>query len=273
MEGEIMSSTKTILVALGILAGTALACGVSVDLGTNPVGTPTFQQSGLDQVSTIVAQTLQAFTQQAPTATETPTSTPIPPTVIPPTLTVSMDTNCYAGPGTSYGFVITLHPGTIATPIGKQSSLNYWLIETPNYAGSTCWVSGIYATLTGDFTNLSEVAAPSLTTYTLSEPRSLKVSCSSQPISSSDHHHDDWHNNSSDWTVYFSWKNTEPNQSAVRVYRDGRLIATLGAHASSYTNEFRHWGHDYDVTFGVQAVNGYQVSSIVTIDVRHCLGD
>ncbi len=268
-----MSSTRRFLVAFGLLAGTALACGVSVDLGTKPAGTPTFQQSGLDQVSTMVALTLQAFTQEAPTATATPTDTPVPPTVIPPTLTVSTDTNCYAGPGTNYGFVITLHPGTIAVPVGKESSPNYWLIQTPNYAGSTCWVAGTYATLAGDFNNLPEVSAPSLVSYTLSEPKSLNVSCTSQAITSSGHHHDDWHDNSSDWTVYFTWKNTEPNQSAVRVYRNGRLIATLGAHAGSYTDEFRHEGHHTDATFGVQAVNGYRVSSIVTIDVRHCPGD
>jgi hypothetical protein len=268
-----MSSVKRLFIAFGILTGTALACSLNVDLGTTPAGTPTLRQSGLDQVSTMVAQTLQAFTQEAPTGTPTPTNTPVTPTLTPPTLTVSADTNCYAGPSTSYGFVITLHPGTIAVPVGKDASLNYWLIQTPNYPASTCWVSGTYATLTGDFNSLPEVSAPSLTSYTLSEPKSLNVSCTSQAISSSGHHHDHWDDDSSDWTVYFRWKNTEPNQSAVRVYRNGRLIATLGGHGSSYTDEFRHENHHYDVTYGVQAVNGYQVSSIVTIDVRHCPGD
>jgi hypothetical protein len=187
---------------------------------------------------------------------------------------VSADSNCYAGAGTNYGLVITLHPGTIAVPVGKATALNYWHIQTPNYPGSTCWVAGTYATLTGDFSSLpEETSTLSLISYTLSEPKSLKVSCTSEAIPPSGHHHDGWHDNSSDWTVYFSWKNTEPNQSAVRVYRNGRLLATLGGHASSYTNEFRHEGHHSEVTFGVQAVNGYQVSSIVTIDVRHCPGD
>ena len=279
--GKYMSSNQRILAAFGIIGGIVLACSASIDLGTGPTSTPhdtpTFQLSSQDQLATMVAQTLQALTQQAPTAT--PTSTPMP-TAVPPTLTVSADTNCYAGPSTNYGFVITVHPGTIVIPVGKDTAVNYWIIETPNYPGSTCWLSGVNATVTGDAASLPEETPASLTTYTLSEPKSLNVSCTSTDISSSGHHgwwgddgNSGWHDNSSDWTVYFRWRNTEPNQSAVRVYRNGYLIATLGGHGSSYTNTFRHRGHNYGVTFGVQAVNGNQVSSIVTIDVRHCSGD
>ena len=215
-----MDASKKILTAFSILAVAALACGVNVDLGTTPVSTPTFQQSGLNQMATIVAQTLQAYTQQAPTSTPTPTPTETPlPTFAVITLTVSADTNCYAGPATNYGMVITLHPGTIAVVIGKNTSANFWEIQTPNYPGSTCWLSGVYASLNGDSGNLPE-STPVPNIYTLSEPKSLSVSCSSQPITSSSHHHgwDHWghgDHDASDWTVYFHWKNTEPNQSGV----------------------------------------------------------
>jgi hypothetical protein len=291
IQVKMMSPTKRILTAFSILAVTALACGVSVDLGTTPantpLATPTLQQSSQDQLGTMVAATLQVYTQAAETlqAAATPTSTPIPPTTAPLTMTVSTDTNCYAGPSTSYGFVITVHPGTIVVVIGKDTAANYYVIETPNYPGSTCWLSGVYATLTGDASTLPEDTPSSLTTYTLSEPRSLNVSCTSTDISSSDSDWHDggwgwgwhdgntgWHDNSSDWTVNFRWKNTEPNAYAVRVYRNGWLIATLGAHGSSYTDTFRHRGHNYGVTYGVQAVKGNEVSSIVTINVNHCPG-
>jgi hypothetical protein len=273
-----MSASKSIFAAFSILVIGTLACGVNVDLGTSPAGTPTFQRSGLNQISTIVAQTLQAYTQQAPTSTPTPTPTGTPlPTFTATTLTVSADTTCYAGPATNYGMVITLHPGTIAVVIGKNTAANYWEIQVPNYPGSLCWLSGVSASVSGDSSNLPE-ATPVPNIYTLSEPKSLNVSCSSQPISSSSHHHswDHWDHgdhNASDWTVYFHWKNTEPNQTGVRVYRNGRLVATLGGHASSYTDEFRHENHHYTATMGVQAFNGSAVSSIVTIDVRHCSGD
>src|ERR1700690_1142907 len=127
--GECMHSNKRIIAAFSIFAVTVLACGVSFDLGTSPASipsnTPTLQQSYQDQLATIVAATLEALTAEAPTAT--PTSTPAP-TAIPPTLSVSADTNCYAGPATSYGFVITVHPGTIVVGMGKNSAENYYVI-------------------------------------------------------------------------------------------------------------------------------------------------
>jgi hypothetical protein len=264
-----MSSPIKILTAFGLLASTALACSLTLDLGTTPVSSPTPQLSGLDHVSTMVMQTLQAFTQQAPTATPTPTVTPTGtplPTFSAPVLTVSVDTKCYTGPGTTYGLVITVHPGTIAVPVAKETSANYWVIETPNYPGSTCWLSGEYATVTGGTDNLPEVFAPAESAYTLSEPKSLNISCTSQAISSTDE-------DASLWTVEFRWKNTDPDQTGVRVYRNGRQIATLGAHATSFFDSFHHFHHRFEVTYGVQVFKGFAVSSIVTIEVRHCPGE
>jgi hypothetical protein len=263
-----MTSSRKLLVALSILTAVALACGMSFDLGTKPAASSTSTISGLDQVSTVVAQTLQAYTQQAPTPTLTVTVTPTPVFSM-LTLTVSADTDCTSGPGSSFSLVITLHPGTIAVPVGRDTVDNFWLIETPNNPGSTCWVPGVYASVTGDVSRLPEAtpSAAAAVTYTLSEPRSLNVSCSSQAVSSSHEHH-----NEAIWTVDLRWKNTEPNAYWVLVYRNGRQIARLGPHGTSITDEFRH-ERRRTVTYGVQAIKGSEVSSIVTIDVRHCPGD
>ena len=261
-----MASILKVLTAFCLLAGT-LACSLTLDLGTQPASTATPSLSGLDHVSTMVRQTLQVLTQQAPTSTptptETPTSTPVP-TFIAPVLTVSKDTSCTTGPGTTSGVVRILHPGTVAVPVAKDTPVNYWVINTPNYLGSTCWVSGTYATVTGDSSILPEVSAPAVSSYTLSEAKALNISCTSQDGSSSDPH------DTSIWTVFFRWKNTDPNQTGVRVYRNGRQIATLGAHATSFEDSFHHFRRHSDVTYGVQAFNSSQVSSIVTIKVRHC---
>jgi hypothetical protein len=221
----------------------------------------------------MVAQTLQAFTQQALSAS--PTKTPLPaasatPSNMPmsPTLSVSAATNCYAGPSSNYGFVITIRPGTIATVLGKDTADNYWIIDTPGYPGTVCWLSGQYAQVSGDTGNLPAPATPLASIYTLSEPRNLRISCSSETISDPD---DDWWHDASEWTVDFRWTNTEPDQTGVRVYRNGRLIATLGSHASSYTDIFfQHGRHHFAVTYGVQAFKSGAVSSIVTTEVRHC---
>ena len=261
-----MTALKRFLALSPILALAMAACSVTIDLGTQPL-------SGRDKASTMVAQTLQAFTQQAlsavptntplPTPTTTPSNTPMP-----ATLSVSAATNCYAGPSSNYGFVITIRPGTIATVLGKDTADNYWIIDTPGYPGTLCWLSGQYAQVSGDTGNLPAPATPLASIYTLSEPRNLRVSCSSETISDPDG--EGWHDES-EWTVDFRWTNTEPDQTGVRVYRNGRLIATLRGHASSYTDIFfQHGRHHYTVTYGVQAFKSGAVSSIVTTEVRRC---
>lgn len=264
---------KRQLAVFCILALGMLACSVTFDLGTQPASTQTSQLSGLEQVSTMVAQTLQAFTQEALSAT--PTNTPMPTatattakTSVPPTLSVSVATNCYAGPSTNYGFVITIYPGISVIVVGKDTADNYWIIDVPNYPGTICWLSGQYASVAGDTSNLSVPVTPAISIYTLSEPRSLHVSCSSQALSSTPE--PEWWENASQWTVVFRWTNTDNDQTGLRVYRNGRLIVTLRERATSYTDTFIHSARHRDVTYGVQAFNNSEVSSIVTIEVGHC---
>ena len=267
-----MTPIKRFLALFCALALAMLACGITVDLGTP-------QPFSQDKVSSMVAQTLQAFTQEAlsatpvntplATATATPTATPTN-TSVPPTLSVSVATNCYAGPNTNYGFVITIYPGTTATVVGKDAADNYWIIDVPNYPGTLCWLSGQYTSVSGDTSNLSAPATPAISIYTLSEPRNLRVACTSQSFSGTPGPR--WHN-VSQWTVVFRWTNTDADQTGVRVYRNGWRVATLGRHATSYTDTFfLDWHHDWhhDVTYGVQAFNSTAVSSIVTINVGHC---
>ena len=181
-------------------------------------------------------------------------------------MSVSVATTCYGGPSDHYGRVITIRPGTVATVRGRDAVDNYWIIEAPGYPGTLCWLSGENAQLTGDVSNVPAPATPLPSIYTLSEPRNLHVSCSSETISDPD---DDWEE--TQWAVDFRWTNSEPDQTAVRVFRNGRLIATLGPHARSYLDVFvAHQHRHYSVTYGVQAYSYNAVSSIVTVDVRHC---
>lgn len=219
---------------------------------------PTQGLSSQDQLGTMVAQTLQALTQQAASATPTNTATPTymtTPTNIaaPATLSVSASTDCYTGPSTHYGRVTTLYPGMTVTIVGKDTPDNYWVINVPNYPGTVCWLSGQYASVTGDTNNVPVPATPI-------------ASNSSEPPSGTP---EAWSHNPSEWAVMLRWVSTDPDQTAVRVYRNNRHIATLGAHASVYTDVFLHNWH-WDVTYGVQAVNSSEVSSIVTVEVDHC---
>ena len=217
-----MATIKKLLVLFCILTLVTLACGVTADLGTSPSSTPTNQLTNMDQVSTMVAQTLQALTQEAllatpaytptPVATATPTNTPVP-----PTLSVSVATNCYAGPSTSYGFVITIYPGTTVTVVGKDTGDNYWIIDVPGYPGTLCWLSGQYASISGDTSDLSAPATTAASIYTLDEPTNLRVSCHRQvfptPTPGGSWSGHGWHGGPV--TVSLHWRNTDPDQTGV----------------------------------------------------------
>ena len=240
-------NVKKLLVLFCILALAMLACGVTVDLGTSsPASTPTPTSSGPDQVSTMVAQTLGAFTQEALLATPADTSTPTPTatitnTPLPPTLSVGVATNCYAGPSTSYGFVITIYPGTSVTVVGKDIADNYWVIDVPGYPGTVCWLSGQYASVSGDTVDLS-APATTVILYALSSPDDLRISCSrpasppgfphTWPGTPWPHHSGNGWQGGHDWqggggSVVFRWRNTDPDQTGIWVYRDGYRVATL----------------------------------------------
>ena len=159
-----------------------VACSVTVDLGASPSSTPTQQDTDVNQVSTRVAQTLQASMQTAlfassansatPAVTATASSTPMP-----PTLSVGVATNCYTGPNANYAFVITIRPGTTVTVVGRDTADNYWIIDAPGYPGTICWLSGQYASISGDTSNLSAPATP-VPPYTLAEPANPDGWCS-----------------------------------------------------------------------------------------------
>jgi hypothetical protein len=250
---------KSLLILFASLALTAMACSWSVDLGAS-------KNLGPEVVPTLVEQTMEALRQKAapPTATSTATPAPTPtPTNAPEpsSLSVSTATTCYGGPSSNYGRVITIYPGMMVAVSGRDTPDNYWIVEVPGYPGSLCWLSGQYAQVTGDTAALPVPATPLASRYTLSEPRNLRVSCTSE--AEEDEH-------GSDWTVVFRWTNTEPDQTGVRVFRNGRQIATLGPHRGSYTDSFFHRDHHRGVTYGVQVFNSAAMSSIVTINVHHC---
>lgn len=265
-----MAPLKRSLALLCVLTLLMLACSVTVDLGSWPFGTSTAQLPLQDRVATSVAQTMQALTQTAQSAT--PANTPLPTATatattaaVPATLSVSVATNCYAGPRTNYGFVITIYPGTTVTLEGKDTGDNYWIIDVPGYPGTLCWLSGQNASVTGDIGSLPSPATPVPSLYTLSEPKNLRVSCSGESDAGSD-----WWHSDTEMTVVFRWTNTEPHQAGVRVYRNGYRVATLGGHGSSYTDTTSFHGRHHDLTYGVQAFSGTAVSSIVSINVGRC---
>ena len=108
-----------------------------------------------------------------PAATLTPIPSITPPNPIPvsglstpPSISVSIATNCRRGPSADYDILLAFFPGEAALVIGKYTPSNYWVITTLN--GYTCWLWGQNATLTGDINSIPEYPVPPLPspTYT-----------------------------------------------------------------------------------------------------------
>ncbi len=199
----------------------------------------------------------------SPTPTDTPSATPTETatnTPAPPMLSVSAATNCYAGPSNRYGLVYTMRPGIMALVVGMDLPDSYWIISVPGYPGTVCWLFSQYALVVGDTSSLPSPATPQASNYTLSEPKNLRISCYSEPYS----------DDASTWSVSLRWTTTEPNQTGVRIYRYGRIVAVRGSHASYYNDYFIHYDFHSGVRYGVQAVSGSAVSSIVWIHMNSC---
>jgi hypothetical protein len=64
------------------------------------------------------------------------------------------------------------------------------------------------------------------------------------------------------------WNDTATNESGYRVYRDGNLIATLGANATGYTDSPPYGG---PYTYGVEAFNAAGASSRPTVVESGCI--
>jgi hypothetical protein len=93
-----------------------------------------------------------------PSPSPTPTIT-LTPTV--PMVSVSKETNCRTGPGTAYVDVLgILHPGETAEVVGRSVSSDFWIIKLPAKPGTTCWLWGNYATVTGNTSGLTIFEPP-----------------------------------------------------------------------------------------------------------------
>ena len=104
--------------------------------------------------------TAQAALLAAPTSTGTGTSVPPTDTTSPLTVSVTANTNCRLGPTTDYEVDFTLHPGETALVVGKNTDVDYWIIDDPG--GATCWLWGQYAVLNGNAGSLPELVQDGL---------------------------------------------------------------------------------------------------------------
>ena len=221
---------------------------------------PENQISMEDQAATIVAATLTAVANNDPdvqplpsatqeskplvTATEggpaptiQPNATPTGITSTPGTgtpgatlLTVDSNTNCREGPGTTYKVVIILVPGTTYQMIARSQDNKFWIVSEIGKPNS-CWVPAEMSNAFGN-TSLLPVTTPAASTASASgapaAPTGLRYNYSCAFNADASYQ----------ITVALSWTDRSDNEQGFYVYRNGALVATLAAGATTYADIF-----------------------------------
>ena len=198
--------------------------------------------------------------QPTPTNPAEPVSTP---------LGIFLQTgNCRSGPGGIYNVVTSYPQGAQVTLEGRNSDSTWWWVLMPGVGGH-CFASGSVLDLSGPTASLPIIAAPPTPTTAPSPTSAPSPTPSLQPpaapnkVAISSRVCD-----SKSYGVVVGWNDTATTESGYRVYRDGNLIATLGANATGYTDAPPYGG---PYTYGVEAFNAAGASGRPTVVESGCI--
>ena len=136
-----------------------------------------------------------------------------------PLLTLIQDANCRKGPGARYDVLTSLTKGTQSLAQGRNAASSWWLVQVPQTV-IQCWMSGISLEGTGEAGAVPVVEVGPLPGM----PGGFKpgkTTCSA---------------NLKAYPVELEWVDGS-GETGYRLYRNGSLLATLGANADSYSDE------------------------------------
>ncbi len=162
------------------------------------------------------------------------------------TVTVSAETNCRTGPSVNFSSKYSLPVGQVAEVIGKNTLTNYWIIKIPGSgSGSTCWLWGKYATVSGNVSSLVEIATPTplastntstatkVPTATVTATLVVPVSAAPSNIQVSNKTCSDLGNGKTRYTGTISWTDNASDEVAFAINLPGTSL-TAGPNATSY---------------------------------------
>jgi hypothetical protein len=184
-----------------------------------------------------------------PTVSTPASSTPV--SIGTPLASVGDVTNCRSGPNKSYKMIAQLIPGEQVLIIGFLPP-NYWLVKSTL---GDCWLSGEFATPTGNFAAVPTVTAPPT-------PEGLKPEA---PTFSKN-----------GWTYYcygpgsadiaLTWNDKANNETGYRVYRNNELVIEMPANSTNFAETIA-LNSGQTVSYQVQAYNeiGGTMSSTASI--------
>ena len=242
--------------------GIARPLGAGCDMGA-------FERDVVWTVPTPVAP-VPGILPTAPSAPTLAMPTPTPPLVpVSAPIGIFKQTgNCRSGPGGVYGAVTSYSQGTQVTLEGRNSDSTWWWVLRPEVGGH-CFASGSVLDLSGPTASLPIIAAPPTPTTAPSPTSAPSPTPSLQPpaapnkVAISSRVCD-----SKSYSVVVGWNDTATNEGGYRLFRDGNLIATLGANATGYTDAPPYGG---PYTYGVEAFNAAGTSSRPTVVESGCI--
>ena len=197
------------------------------------------------------ADTSEAITTE--TAAVTPTATE----VGLPTITFTQSTNCRLGDSTTYDAIDAYEEGETLVIEGRNSATTWFWVLRPN-STAHCWVSGSTGTLEGPYQTVPVIAPP---------PTETPEAGQGVPTTPGNLHVSGEVCNAQEYKVTIQW-NDVSGEDGYRVYRDGALIATLGANVTTYTDTPPNYNaHNY----GVEAFNASGTSGRPIVNEDGCL--
>jgi hypothetical protein len=246
-QGSIVSAAwiRPLTPPLGPVSCTTSSSGVPRGLQLQGILTCDLESASAPIVAATAGPTPTPEIVVLPTLTPEPTATES----APPLLTFIQDANCRKGPGSRYDVLTSLTKGTQSPALGRNQASNWWLVQVPQ-TELRCWVSGVSLEGGGDPGLVPLVDVGPLPGV----PGGLaagKTTCSA---------------NLNNYPVELEW-NDSSGETGYRLYRNGTLVATLGANANSYADEAPK---GTALTYELESFNSLGKSERASLSVPAC---
>jgi len=164
-----------------------------------------------------------------------------------------MNANCRSGPGTEYPTITSLLAEEVLLIDGRSAvgRPQWWYVELTT--GGFCWVSDSTGEARGPLEDVRYMLTPPTSTPQISAPEApmrFRIA--------------DWmcDVNKAVYRVTLDWVDAASNEDGYRLYRNGQLIATLGANSTSYVDQ-PPLGGPYTYTLEAYNVGGSSAQTSV----------
>jgi hypothetical protein len=172
-------------------------------------------------------------------------ATPTPGTLL---LILAKNANCRKGPGTAYNIITSFEKGMTLQALARNEQNSWAQVAIPS--GGSCWVADSTLEKPSTPDGLPVLVAPVLpdAPATLSDKAACEVKLKKM-------------------SVKLSWSDVS-NESGYHIYRNGKLIATLGANVTTFTEDGLPLDHGQ--IYEIESFNANGVSERLTTTVSAC---